>query len=205
MFEKIKNNYVDWSIKEIWQLLWIRQRRNTYIYCLSTHIRHPCLTIFYICTKAVIIGNPLAASSNTKQSYFHIITFGEKDVSNLSKQCNMNLVLKKCQHLAVVKIEVYLKNTTKRFWKENIKEEETIVLDNRKTFPIYQLPNDMNWLSFRNHNTAYPSFRKIWKPYFVWLLSKYNLVPRINSLKIYWVFFMIKRNGLLELITKVDY
>ena len=78
-----------------------KTKKKQYIYYLSTRIRHPCLTIFYICTKAVIIGNPLAASSNTKQSYFHIITFGEKDVSNLSKQCNMNLVLKKCQHLAL--------------------------------------------------------------------------------------------------------
>ena len=161
-----------------------KTKKKQYIYYLSTRIRHPCLTIFYICTKAVIIGNPLAASSNTKQSYFHIITFGEKDVSNLSKQCNMNLVLKKCQHLADVKMKVSFKNPTKRFWKENIKEEETIVLDNRKTFPIYQLPNDMNWLSFRNHNTVFPSFQKIWKSYFVWLLSKYNLVLRINSLKV---------------------
>ena len=160
---KCLRRYVDWSTEEVWIILSIRQRRRKYIFYLSTRIRHPCLTIFYICTKAVIIGNPFAASSNTKQPYFHIITFGEKDVSNLSKQCNMNLVLKKCQHLAVVKIKVSFKNATKRFEKKILRKKKQLSWIREKTFPIYQLPNDMNWLSFRNHNTVFPSFQKIGK------------------------------------------
>ena len=117
-----------------------KTRKKQYIYYLSTRIRHPCLTIFYICTKAVIIGNPLAASSNTKQSYFHIITFGEKDVSNLSKQCNMNLVLKKCQHLAVVKIKVSFKNATKRFEKKILRKKKQLSWITEKLFPFINCP-----------------------------------------------------------------